>query len=176
MPDRILAENRYLRCIERDGWTFVERPDVRGIVTIVPVTDDRRLLLVQQYRPPVRCDTLELPAGLAGDDPQHADEPLVEAARRELREETGYDARRIELLVEAPSSPGVTSELVSFFLATQLERVDAGGGVDGEKITVHEVPLSDVAGWLRERQREGLHVSAKVYAGLYFAWQTLGPF
>jgi ADP-ribose pyrophosphatase len=165
MADRVLLETRYLRCVDRDGWFFVERPNIRGVVTIIAVTADDHIIFVEQHRAPVAQRTIELPAGLAGD--QGNDEDLASAARRELEEETGYRAGRMQLVAESPTSPGMTSERVSFYLATDLARVGEGGGVDDEEIEVHRVPLATVRPWLRAREDEGLLVAAKVYAGLY---------
>ncbi len=63
------------------------------------------------------------------------------AARRELIEETGYDARRFTLLAHAPTSPGLTTEVVTFFRAAGLKKVGAGGGIEGEDIVIHTVKL-----------------------------------
>jgi ADP-ribose pyrophosphatase len=74
----------------------------------------------------------------------------------------------MEALATGPSSSGVTSELVTLFRATQLRRMHAGGGLENEQITVHEVPLEKVRGFLLEKSRSGVLVDPKVYAGLYF--------
>ena len=75
----------------------------------------------------------------------------------------------MEALTTGPASSGVTSEIVTLFKATQLRRVHAGGGVEHEKITVHEVPLNRVAAFLAEKAGSGVLVDPKVFAGLYFA-------
>jgi len=164
-----LAAGRHLRFVCRDGWEFVERPGVHGIVVVVAVTPQARLLLVEQWREPVGADVLELPAGLAGDGADAAGEPLEEAARRELVEETGWDAAEVDRLTAGPPSAGVTSEIVTFFRARGLTRTGAGGGVEGEAITVHEVPLAEVDAWISAREATGVLVDPKVWAGAWFA-------
>jgi ADP-ribose pyrophosphatase len=175
MADRILVETRYLRMIDRDGWFFVERPSSQTVVAIIAVTDDERLVLVEQMRIPFRREVLELPAGLCGDELEG--EALAVAAARELCEETGYEAARLEELATCPSSAGMTNETVTYFLATGLKKVSPGGGVGDENIRVHEVPIAEVAPWLRERERAGGLVAAKLLAGLFllFERRPLGP-
>lgn len=169
MPDRVLVTTPYLRMIDREGWFFVERPNASAVVIIVARTDDDRLIFVEQHRAPVARNVIEWPAGLVGDEPGRADEELTAAARRELVEETGYDAGSIEPLGTCASSPGMTSEAATFFLATNLRKVGTGGGVGDERIAVHEVPFAGVRAWLRERERAGAIIAAKVYSGLYLA-------
>jgi len=164
---RELHAARHLRLVERNGWEFVERPGVRGIVVVVAVTPAGALLLVEQRREPVDARVVELPAGLVGDDGSPAGEPLEEAARRELLEETGWDAVEVERLAEGPPSAGVSSEVVTFLRARSLSRVGPGGGVDGEEIAVHEVPLGEVEAFLRSREAAGALVDPKVWAGLF---------
>jgi ADP-ribose pyrophosphatase len=173
MADRILAETKFLRCIDRDGWAFVERPNASGVVTLIPVTRDRRLVLVEQFRIPVGRPVIELPSGLVGDLPGEEGEAMELAARRELLEEAGYTAGKLELLSRCTSSPGVTSEIVSLFLATELDKVGPGGGVGEEQIRVHEVALPEVRSWCKEREAEGKLVSVKVFAGLFFAGELV---
>jgi ADP-ribose pyrophosphatase len=174
MPDKVLAETRFLRMIDRDGWSFVERPNSRGVVTIIPLTAERRVLFVEQFRAPLRCKVVEFPAGLMGDERGHENEDAVASARRELLEETGYEARHLQLVASTATSPGMANELVHFVLAWDLVRVGQGGGVAGEDILVHEVPMAEAHAWLQQRERDGLIIAAKVYAGLYFANQQWG--
>jgi ADP-ribose pyrophosphatase len=169
MADRILAETRFLRMVDRAGWIFVERPNSKGVVTIIPLTPARQLLFVEQFRAPLGRRVLEFPAGLMGDEPGHEHEGPVASARRELIEETGYEARDLELVASTATSPGMANELAHFVLAWNLTRVGQGGGVEGEDITVHAVPLAEVQTWLADRERAGLLIAAKLYAGLYFA-------
>ena len=174
MADRIVAETRFLRMIERAGWYFVERPNSKGVVTILPLTRERRLIFVEQLRAPLRRKVIEFPAGLMGDEAGHENEDPVIAARRELVEETGYAAQDMELVATTATSPGMANEMVHFVLAWNLDRVGPGGGVDSEDIVVHEVPMGEARAWLRQRERDGIVIAAKVFAGLYFANERWG--
>jgi ADP-ribose pyrophosphatase len=169
IPDLILYETRYLTLVDRNGWFFVRRPGLSGVVTMIALTDAGNLVFVEQHRAPLGKNCFELPAGLAGDDPTHEGEPLEEAARRELLEETGYLAAKVSHLFDGATSPGMTDEAVSFFLCTGLTKQHAGGGVEGESIIVHEVPLRDATNWLLQKQAEGHAVAAKAFAGILFA-------
>jgi ADP-ribose pyrophosphatase len=169
-----LHQARFLRLVRNGKWEYVERTNVTGVVVIVAVTEARELLLVEQLRPAVGRRVVELPAGLAGDEPGASGEALSEAARRELLEETGYDAGSMELLSVGPSSAGLTSELLSIFRARDVKKVGAGGGVPGEDVAVHVVPLARVPAFIAEREAAGAAVDAKVYAALYFAGVTGG--
>jgi len=164
---RTLWEGRYLNLVMRGSWEYVERRNITGIVCLVAVTDDRKLVLVEQYRPPVGKRVIELPAGLVGDVPGAEAEALETAARRELLEETGYRAGRLERLFDGAPSAGLCDEHITFFLATGLEKVGAGGGDDSEDIAVHEVPLAGLLDWLRARQAGGAIVDAKIFSPLY---------
>lgn len=174
MSDRVLAETPYLRLIDRAGWSFVERPNSRGVITIIPLTAERKLLFVEQFRAPLKNKVIEFPAGLMGDERGHEHEDAVASARRELREETGYEARSLELVATTSTSPGMTNELVHFVLAWDLVRVGEGGGVAGESIVVHEVRIDETRAWLREQEREGRILAAKLFAGLFFAHERWG--
>jgi ADP-ribose pyrophosphatase len=105
-----------------------------------------------------RC--IELPAGLVGDDSDG--EHKSEAAARELEEETGYRAGRLVDLGDYWSSPGMVSESFTLFRALDLVKVGTGGGVDGEGIIVHRVPLDTLPDWLAARRAEGFAVDVKL--------------
>ncbi len=170
----ILAEGRHLRLVRRRGWEFAERTTGPAVVALVAVTDHGRLLLAEQYREPVGATVVELPAGLVGDRPGEAGEDLRDAARRELAEETGYDAAELEVLTAGPPSAGPSTEIVTFLLARGLRRVGPGGGDAHEAITVHEVPLAAIADWLDAQSRAGRLIDPKIYAGLYFLRLSAG--
>ncbi len=163
----VMGAGHWLRLVHVDGWEFVERVKATGVVAIVAVTAEGELLLTEQYRRSVDGRVIDLPAGLAGD--VEATEELATAAQRELLEETGYDARRFVRLADSPTSPGLTTETVTFFRATNLKKVAEGGGVEGEDIEIHAVKLSRIDAWLRRQARAGKHIDCKVFAGLHFA-------
>jgi ADP-ribose pyrophosphatase len=163
---KVLFEGRHVRLVKRGQWEYAERKSVTGIVGIVAVTDDGKLVLVEQYRPPVGRSVIELPAGLAGDDAAHEGEALEQAARRELLEETGYEAARMEYACAGAASAGITSEIISMYLASGLRKTGPGAGDGSEKITVHEVPLDQVHPWLQQQAGLGKVVDLKVFAGM----------
>ena len=158
----------YLSMVMRGRWEYVTRHTGKPAVGIVPVTDAGRVVLVEQYRTPVCQRVVELPAGLAGDLPGAEEESLLQTAKRELLEETGYSAHAWTELATGYSSPGLTDESIVLFLAEGLEKVGPGGGDSNESIQVHEVALDYVLPWLAEH---GQKADLKLLAGLYAALQ-----
>ena len=152
---------------ELDGWEFAYRTNASGVVVLVPVTDAREIVLVEQYRIPVESRVMELPAGLVGDT--DSEEDFKTAAQRELLEETGFRAASLKELLTSPSTAGMASEMFTIYFASGLERVGAGGGDGNEDITVHVVPLSTAVEWLDARVAEGIMLDPKIYAGLFWA-------
>ena len=166
---RVLAEGRHIRLVERGGWEWAERARGSGVVTIAAVTSDGELVLTEQFRRPVNASVIDLPAGLVGDVAGSEDESRLLAARRELLEETGYESDQWELVTEGPSSPGMTNEMLAFYLARNAKRVAAGGGDASEDIDVHVVPLKRLHRWLEARRAAGVLVDPKTYVGAFFA-------
>ncbi len=165
--DIVHFEGRYLSLLERDGWEFASRSNASSVVVIVAVTSGAEIVLVEQYRKPVESRVIELPAGLVGDHTD-ADESIFEAAQRELAEETGFSATGMKVLMECPSSAGLTDEVISFVMASGLERIGPGGGDDSEDIEVHLVPLAEVDAWLNRKLVSGIPLDPKIYAALYW--------
>lgn len=174
MADGLLGQGRFLRLVSRDGWELVERRSVTGIVAVVAITDANELVLTEQHRVPVGRRVLDLPAGLAGDIPGEEDEALATAAARELSEETGFTAKHLERLAEGPPSPGLSTEIVTFFHATGVTRTGPGGGEGDEAIDVHVVPMTGLRAWLRAQEAAGKLVDLKIWAGLYLALHPEG--
>ena len=166
LPERVMWEGQFVTAKMRGRWEYVGR--ARGIraAAIIALDDDddgtRHVILVSQYRVPLSRFTLEIPAGLVGDDAGGEDEEASTAAARELEEETGYHAARMEVLGEFYSSPGMVSESFTLFKATGLTRVGEGGGVSGENIVVHRVALRDLARFVAEWRRAGHAVDVRI--------------
>lgn len=166
-----LYAGKHLSLMEHDGWEFASRKIPSPAVGIVAITDDDRVVLVEQYRLPVGCSVIECPAGLSGDTPEAENESLLDAAKRELREETGYQATRWTELGRYYSSPGLTDEVLVLYLAEGLIKVGEAGGDGTESIVVYEVPRADVFEWLKERN---VAADMKLLAGLYAAERYRG--
>jgi ADP-ribose pyrophosphatase len=164
----VLGQGRFLRLVRRNGWEFVERTKPVKAAFIAALTDDGRLILTKEYREPIRKTAVGFPAGLIGDTEGQESESLEAAVKRELLEEAGFEAQKVTLLTEGPTSAGQTEEVIAVVLAEGLRKVGAGGGIEGEHILIHEVPLAEVDAWLEARVREGCLIDPKVYTGLYF--------
>ncbi len=167
-PVEIIGEGRFLRLIKTQGWEYVERTRPIRAVFIAAVTDDGKLLLTNERRIPLGTSVVGFPAGLVGDTPGSEDEDYETATRRELVEEAGYHPESVVFLTKGPTSAGITDEVIAIMLATGLTRVGEGGGLEGESIVIHEIPMPEVDAWLKARVAEGTLVDPKVYTGLYF--------
>jgi len=172
MTVETLFEGDFLRLQRRTWahghWEYVERANAKGVAVIVPITDDDEIVLVEQHRPPLQANVIELPAGLVADKNCHSDERIIDAARRELLEETGYTAQQLTLVFQGPPSPGMTNEIVHFYLARGLLRQAAGGGDATESIQIHRVPLCQATAWIAGMAAQGVRVDPKVFIGLWF--------
>ena len=164
MSSETLGAGRFLELLRRDGWEFVHRRVGDAVVAVIALDDDRRIVLVEQFRPAVGGNVIELPAGLVGDRGSLEGEDPESAARRELHEETGFEADSWTRLPSVVSSAGLTDERIDLYLARDLRRSGQGGGVGDEAITVHLVPLSELGSWLETRIAQGCEVDGRVYA------------
>lgn len=166
LPEQVMWEGKFITAKTRGRWEYVGR--ARGIkaAAIIAVDDDpdgtRHVILVSQYRVPLARFSLEIPAGLVGDDAGSEGEEATAAAARELEEETGYRAGKLEVLGEFFSSPGMVSESFTLLKATALERVGEGGGLPDENITVHRVALRDLSRFVAEWRRAGHAVDVRI--------------
>ena len=161
-PEQVVWAGKFITAKVRGKWEYVTRS--RGIraAVILAIDEEDHVLLVEQYRVPLGKACLELPAGLVGDDDSLAGEDAAAAAKRELEEETGYRAARMEVLGEFFSSPGMVSESFTMLRAHGLEQVGPGGGTDGEDITVHRVALAELPAFIESARKRGLGIDVRL--------------
>lgn len=161
-PDEIVWQGKYVTARKKGRWEYVSR--ARGIraAVILAIDEQDHVLLVEQYRVPLGKRCIELPAGLIGDDDGAEGEEPAAAAARELEEETGYRAGRMELIGEFYSSPGMVSESFTLVRAHDLVKVSEGGGTESEDITVHRVPLTGVADAIAGWRAQGFAIDVRM--------------
>ena len=160
--ERIVWQGRFITTKVQGQWEYVSR--ARGIraAVILAVDAENHVILVEQYRVPLGRSCIELPAGLIGDDDGLSGEDAASAAARELEEETGYRAGRLEVIGEFWSSPGMVSESYTLLRAHDLQQVGPGGGVEGENIIVHRVPLAGLPAFIAGRRALGDAIDGKM--------------
>jgi len=166
LPEQVMWEGRFITAKTRGRWEYVGR--ARGIRAAAIIALDRdpdgtaHVILVSQYRVPLSRFSLEIPAGLIGDDEGKQGEDALTAAARELEEETGYRADRVEAVGVFHSSPGMVSEGFTLVRAHGLTKFGPGGGVAGEDITVHRVALNALPGFIEAKRAEGVAMDVKL--------------
>lgn len=159
MTASVAWQGKYIKVLVDGTWEYVARArDIQAAVILA--LDGDSVVLVEQHRVPLGRRCLELPAGLVGDE--QAGESVEGSAARELEEETGYRAARLETLGVFQSSPGMVSEGFTLLRATGLERVGPGGGVPGEEITVHRVPLAEISAFVAGKRAEGVAIDVRL--------------
>lgn len=156
-------EGRFITVKQQGTWEYVSRSrgmHAAAILAIDEAAEGRHVILVEQYRVPLKVRCIELPAGLVGDEV--AGEAAEVAAQRELEEETGYRAVNWRKVGEFYSSPGMVSESFTLLVATGLTKVGDGGGVEGEDIVVHRVPLNGIEDFVAAKRAEGCGIDVRV--------------
>lgn len=161
LPEQIVWEGKFIITKVRGRWEYVGRARNIRAAAIIAI-EDGYVLLVEQYRIPLGKRSLEIPAGLIGDDDGEEDEAPETAAMRELEEETGYTAQRMENLGEYYSSPGMVSESFTLLRAHGLTKVSQGGGLPGENITVHRVKLTELRQFVADWRASGHAVDVRL--------------
>lgn len=171
-------EGRFLRVVnvtyrDREGvvrqWEAVERVNCEGIVVIVPITDEQEVILIKQFRPAINKYVIEFPAGLVD-----TGEEVELAARRELREETGYDAEQLIFLAEGPLSSGSSNGFLFVYLATGLAFRGIEGRDEAEDIEVLKIQADRVGEAIEGFQRDGNSIDLKVFGFIDLAKRKMG--
>ena len=156
---QVMWAGKYIRAIRNGRWEYASRTrDIRAVVILAEV--DGKVVLIEQERVPIGRRCLELPAGLVGDEDEHA--TVEDSAIKELEEETGYTAERIERLGEFYSSPGMVAEGFSLVRAIGLSKIGAGGGTEHEDIEVHLVARADIPAFVATKRAAGIGIDVKL--------------
>ena len=164
-PAELMWEGKFVRALKRDKWEYASRArDIRAVVILAE--HDGKVILVEQPRVPTDCRCIELPAGLVGDHDPNA--TVEETAVKELEEETGFTAERVERLGDFYSSPGMLAEGFTLVRAHGVRRIGEGGGDDSEDIEVHFVARADIPNFLEQKRAEGLGIDVKLLLLLDF--------
>ena len=158
-PVEVMWEGKFVRALRRGKWEYAGRTG--GIRAVVILAEhDGKVILVEQPRVPLDCRCIELPAGLVGDhDPDATPETT---AIRELEEETGFTAERVERLGDFYASPGMLSESFTLVRAHGVRKVGEGGGDDSEDIVTHLVARADIANFIEQKRAEGYGIDVKL--------------
>ncbi len=158
-PVEVMWEGRFVRALRRGKWEYASRArDINAVVIIAEY--DGKMILVDQPRVGPDCRCVELPAGLVGDiDPSAT---IEGTAIKELEEETGFTADRVERLGDFYSSPGMLAEAFTLVRAHGVRRIGAGGGDESEDINVHLVARADIANFLEQKRAEGFGIDVKL--------------
>jgi len=164
-PLQTVWQGKYISALKRGRWEYVSRTGSTNAVVIL-AEHDGKVILIEQYRVPVGKRCVELPAGLVGDEDKNA--TVEGTAVKELEEETGFTADRIERLGEFQSSPGMVAESFSLVRAHGIRKVGEGGGTDNEDITVHLVPRAEIPAFIEQRRAAGCAVDVKLL--LFMGW------
>jgi ADP-ribose pyrophosphatase len=158
-PLQVKWQGKYVRAMMRGRWEFASRVgDVPAVVILAEY--EGKVILIDQPRAAVGGRCLELPAGLVGDEDENA--TVEDTSIRELEEETGFTAERVERLGEFHASPGMLSESFTLVRAHGVRRVGEGGGTDDEDINVHLVPRAEIPAFIAEKRAKGLAIDVKL--------------
>ena len=164
-PPQLMWEGKYVRAFKRDKWEYASRANNINAVVILAEYEGK-VILIDQPRVPPDCRCIELPAGLVGDEDPNATPEST--AIKELEEETGFTAERVERLGDFLASPGMLSEAFTLVRAHGVRKVGNGGGDESEDITVHLVPRADIPNFVEQKRAEGFGVDVKLLIFMNF--------
>ncbi|MEK4973091.1 NUDIX hydrolase [Niallia sp. FSL R7-0648] len=119
-----------------------------GAVAVIAITDDNKLVMVEQYRKPLEKVIVEIPAGKL----EKGEEPAL-CARRELEEETGYECESLELVSSFYTSPGFADEIIHVYVAKGLKQKENAAGLDEDEfVNVLEITLDEALEFIKEKR------------------------
>lgn len=161
----VMWQGKYIRAIRKGRWEYASRTnDVRAVVILAEF--EGKVVLIDQPRVAVGGRCIELPAGLVGDENRNA--TIEGTAIKELEEETGFTAERIERLGDFHASPGMLSESFTLVRACGVSKVGEGGGTEHEDIDVHLIPRADIPAFVTRKRSEGFAVDVKLLLFMNF--------
>ena len=158
-PPEVLWAGKFVRALKRGKWEYASRAnDINAVVILAEY--DGKMILIDQPRVAPNCRCVELPAGLVGDEDPNATPEST--AIKELEEETGFTAERVERLGEFYASPGMLSESFRLVRAHGLRKIGEGGGDENEDIKVHLVARADIPNFIEQKRAEGFGIDVKL--------------
>lgn len=184
--NKILYNSKYLQLKTTKApngefdWTYAHRPNTKSAqsdaVIIVPIlheNNEKFIIFLETKRPPIYAENkaetcIELPAGLIGD--VRDNESIIEAAKTELLEETGYIADRIQLIIEnSSSSGGCLSETIAYTIADikDTKQKEIPSSDNGVIIAHHKINIKDVDKWILAQAKEKKSISSQTLGALY---------
>jgi len=164
-PAEVMWAGKFVRAIRKGKWEYASRAnDIRAVVILAEFED--QVILVEQPRVATGRRCLELPAGLVGDVDRNA--TVESTAIKELEEETGFTADRVERLGDFYSSPGMLSEGFTLVRAHDVRRIGAGGGDEDEDIEVHLVSRDGLPDFVEEKRAAGVGIDVKLLMFMNF--------
>ena len=164
-PPQLMWEGKFVRALKRGKWEYASRANNINAVVIL-AEHEGKMILVDQPRVAPDCRCIELPAGLVGD--QDPDATVESTAVKELEEETGFTADRIERLGEFLASPGMLSEAFTLVRAHGVRKIGEGGGDENEDINVHLVSRAEIPNFVEQKRAEGFGVDVKLLIFMNF--------
>ena len=164
-PPELMWAGKYVRVLKRERWEYASRTGSINAVVILAEYEGK-VILVDQPRVAPDCRCIELPAGLVGD--QDPDATPESTAIKELEEETGFTAERVERLAEFLASPGMLAEGFTLVRAHGVRKIGEGGGDENEDINVHLVPRAEIPNFVEQKRAEGFGVDVKLLIFMNF--------
>jgi len=145
--------------MRRGKWEYASRAnDISAVVILAEY--EGKVILIDQPRAALGVRCVELPAGLVGDEDPNA--TVETTAVKELEEETGFTAERVERLGDFHASPGMLSESFTLVRAHGVRRIGEGGGDDSEDIRIHLLARPDIPNFVEQKRAEGFGIDVKL--------------